>query len=512
MSSYLYELPTTGAISFAEFCHDQSAEYIAELAETTEARANLRAALKEFKRTDDHEKDNLKLVKVLDDYIPRLHGVLACVDSGEVTVRSEPIFSWRTTLSANLFHSSPRISIPSLATDVAFTLLTHAFGLSNLARAVIVSLGSYEIERGLPEADRQAKDERLGFAVTLLCKASGVFEYLAKDVLALWEANRQRVVTAGMSCPRPPDLSREVLIGLSKMAIADAQDLAIRKLLTKAAMESALSPGPPLPKSHPSPALAAKLHLECAALYSSARALVKTPGASRPSLSSPSSKSKSKFRLPLGRDKDKNKNQDQDADAPVTVRDEAGEEVTPELRRYLADEAALHNALAHKWLGVDAGENGTTAQTGTAVGFLTWAKKELEDLKGSGHGGVAGIGTSDREKEMHDARKTRLQKELEGVNVFLKGYKRMNDTMGFQPVPSQADLQASIPAGRLAVTIKPYPKPIPLFGPGSVDYARKQTEALELLSTEDDGNNHGNGSLLDNASSKQSYAGAGSYF
>ena len=40
-----------------------SAAYVSEVSDTTEARANLRAALKESKRTD--EKDYLRLVKVL---------------------------------------------------------------------------------------------------------------------------------------------------------------------------------------------------------------------------------------------------------------------------------------------------------------------------------------------------------------------------------------------------------------------------------------------------------------
>lgn len=64
MSTYLYELPTTGAIFFAGICEDSTASYISEIAEATEARANLRAALKESKRADDGGKDYLKLVKV----------------------------------------------------------------------------------------------------------------------------------------------------------------------------------------------------------------------------------------------------------------------------------------------------------------------------------------------------------------------------------------------------------------------------------------------------------------
>ena len=103
------------------------------------------------------------------------------------------------------------------------------------------------------------------------------------------------------------------------MALADAQNLAIRKLLTRAAFESTVTPGPPLPKSHPSPALAAKLHLECAAMYSSARALVKTPGASRPALPSQSSKS-SKFKLGLG-------NKDRGTSGSLSTASEGADEV-----------------------------------------------------------------------------------------------------------------------------------------------------------------------------------------
>jgi hypothetical protein len=64
MSIYLYELTTTGAISFTEFCSDENASYTTHISEATQARANLRGALKESKRTDHSEKDFLKLVKV----------------------------------------------------------------------------------------------------------------------------------------------------------------------------------------------------------------------------------------------------------------------------------------------------------------------------------------------------------------------------------------------------------------------------------------------------------------
>lgn len=66
MSTYLYELPTTGAVSFGDFCVDTTASnsYASHIAEATQARANLRSVLKAIKRTDTDDKDYLRLIKV----------------------------------------------------------------------------------------------------------------------------------------------------------------------------------------------------------------------------------------------------------------------------------------------------------------------------------------------------------------------------------------------------------------------------------------------------------------
>ena len=147
-----------------------------------------------------------------------------------------------------------------------------------------------------------------------------------------------------------------------------------------------------MPTSHPSPALLAKLHLECVSLYSSARSLVKAIG-SRKLLSSSSS--------------------------------DPGGEVSTDLRRYLADEAAFHGALARKWLGVDAGENGGTERGGEAVGYLGWAEKELEELKD----GAKGIHVGKGDREMKDRMKEKVNDELQKVTVFFKHYKKVNDSV-----------------------------------------------------------------------------------
>jgi len=177
------------------------------------------------------------------------------------------------------------------------------------------------------------------------------------------------------------------------MSLADAQTLAIRRLLSKSAYDSNIAPGPPLPKSHPPPALLAKLHIECASLYSSARLLAKTPG---------STQSSSK---------------------------ESSKDVSFDLRRYLNNQASLHSALSHKWLGVEAGEKAgsETDKGGEAVAFLQWAKKELEEVKDGGK--FISLGSSDKEKE--EQWKARINDELASVTVFFKYYKKMNDTVSF---------------------------------------------------------------------------------
>jgi hypothetical protein len=198
------------------------------------------------------------------------------------------------------------------------------------------------------------------------------------------------------------------------MALGDAQSLAIRKLLSKAAYESTLSPGPPLPKSHPSTVLIAKLHLDCAALYSSARTLAMTSSKSSLTLglkASFGSTSKSQSEIGGG-----------------------SGEVSADLLKYLERESKFHGAIAHKWLGVDAGETATPGKGGEAVGFLKWAQQELEDLhtprlsRGLGLGRDA-VKDRDQDGKRQD-RKAKTEKELKSVKVFLEHYRRINDSVG----------------------------------------------------------------------------------
>jgi hypothetical protein len=77
-------------------------------------------------------------------------------------------------------------------------------------------------------------------------------------------------------------------------------------------------------------------------------------------------------------------------------------------------------------------------------------------------------------------------------------------------VPSQAELQANVPAGRLAVAIKPFVPPAPAFGPGSVDWVLREAESLDLNATT--GSDDPEANKVDHSGTKENYAGAGSYF
>lgn len=122
------------------------------------------------------------------------------------------VFSWRTTLSANLFHNSPRLDVPSLYADYSFTLLTYGFALSNLAYSIVTSVGIYEHDRAISDADRKSKDEKLNVAVDFLCRASGIFTYISDTVLPEWETSRGN--SPGFA--KPPDITREITSALAK--------------------------------------------------------------------------------------------------------------------------------------------------------------------------------------------------------------------------------------------------------------------------------------------------------
>lgn len=168
-------------------------------------------------------------------------------------------------------------------------------------------------------------------------------------------------------------------------------------------------PGPPLPANHPSPALLAKLYLHVSRLYDSSRALFKAH-ASDPTTS----------RRLFRSDK-------------IEEPDSAEGELLAGFKRYLKKEGLLSQALAHKWLGVDAGENGKGVRIGEAIALCKYSQARLEDMEdGAVREKMKGLGIgrgNEKRKEERKARKGRVERDLEDIGAWVKSYTRQNDTV-----------------------------------------------------------------------------------
>lgn len=114
--------------------------------------------------------------------------------------------------------------------------------------------------------------------------------------------------------------------------------------------------------------------------------------------------------------------------------DSAEGELNAGFKRYLKKEAMLSQALAHKWLGVDAGENGKGARIGEAIAWCKDAQTRLQVMEdGAVREKMKGLGigkSNDRKKEERRARKGRVKRDLEDVGAWVKTYTRQNDTVG----------------------------------------------------------------------------------
>lgn len=191
--------------------------------------------------------------------------------------------------------------------------------------------------------------------------------------------------------------------------LADAHITAIRKLLLPVLSHTLFAPaGPPLPSNHPSPSLLAKLYLHVTSCYTSSRALFKVN----------SDAPKRLFKS--------------DKDEPDSVEGE----VIPGFKRYLRKESMLSLALAHKWLGVDVGENGkdSRSKVGEAISWMKDALSRLEELEDSAvREKMKGLGigkSNEKRKEERMARKSRVERDVEDVGAWLASYKRQNDSVG----------------------------------------------------------------------------------
>ncbi|KAI5476732.1 pH-response regulator protein palc [Pseudohyphozyma bogoriensis] len=461
----LLPTPAPLPLQLHQYFTDPASAYARDLSDANAARARVRSVLKDSRRAGGGG-DWAAAVRVTTEYIPYLYAILACVESDDLILKAEPLITWRFSLSTQLLKKDRT----KVYYELAAVLLTHALCLSNHSATMVASLGSYETASSVSSSDIKLHDETINAAAELLCRASGVFTHLAEVVIPRWES----AVGDGIK-GRPVEMGREVSEGLAKLSLADANLLAIRRLMSRSLSLShtTTTPGPPLPSSHPSPSLLSKLHLNVYTLYDSARSLLKTASLSPTSTG----------------------------------------EIVPELRRYLSDGRAIALGLSYKWLGVDAGENGGREKAGESLRWLEMARKELEEVEGKAKG-LKGLKIG-KGKSAGKERKGKVEGELDAIAAFYGGYKKVNDTVHFQPLPTATTLQAKVPAGRAALSPKPFAPPQPAFKPRSMGDANRPKAippppgsfGMDGLSLEDEDD-----SDEEDGGEANGYFGAGSYW
>ncbi|GAA5840304.1 hypothetical protein JCM3766R1_001452 [Sporobolomyces carnicolor] len=412
--------PVPSPLAFHQLLQDPTDSHTRDLADANASRARVRTTLRAIKQDtikDGRGADWVGAAKAITEYLPYLYAILSSVEADDLLLQTDPIFVWKSSLSNQaLKKGKAKVALPSFHFELAATLLSYGICLANAAAVLVAALGSYEVSSSVSSSAITTHDETVNQAADMLCRASGVFAHLAETVVPRWEA----AVGGDSLRSRPVEFTRDAAIALSKLCLADANLLAIRRLLSRSlsVAHSTTTPGPPLPPSHPSPSLLSKLHLQVYAHYDEARSLLKSTSASSPT------------------------------------------EISPLVRRYLSDGRELALALSYKWLGVD---NGERSETGEALGWLALASKTLDELNDKNKGiNKLKFGKG---KSASKGRKSKVQEEVESVHAFTTAYKKVNDTVHFQPIPNSQTLRARLPSGRPALALKPYASPPPAFRP-----------------------------------------------
>ncbi|BEJ13806.1 hypothetical protein CspHIS471_0309800 [Cutaneotrichosporon sp. HIS471] len=441
MAPFLFPYPTTGSVTFSNVLLDRGLAYTLELADATVARTKLQVVLKAA-AAGDQGTSALAILEAVQVYLPHLRGIIACLDTDDLLFKGDPVFPWASSLTRYAV-SAPLLPFPSIHAEHHFVLLVYTIALCNYAASILSSLPIFESTgRGVPALsteDEKKTTAALSRAVDLLSQASGVADWAATNVAPQLEEGRKATGgRVGKGYKWPVETGPEGFRGLSMILLADAHVTAIRKLLLPVLGHALFAPpGPPLPPKHASPSLLGKLYLHVASLYSQASALFAVHDV-------PAVKAKlfARDRLP------------NDPDA-------AESDVIPDLKRYLRKEALLSSALAYKWLGVDVGENGKGNCVGEAIAWISEARERLAQLEdGKVEAKLKGLSIgrgAERRKEARKVRQGRIECETADADAWISSYKKMNDTVAFQPIPPATSLVA--PPGRPIFTAKAFSPP-----------------------------------------------------
>ncbi|WFD44946.1 hypothetical protein MPSI1_003620 [Malassezia psittaci] len=475
---YIYALPTTHAVSFTE--HLQTDALHKELASATQLRASLEQAVN---RAQGATNEYLGVIQRATEYIPVLLGVYNSVLTDSILSQSELVFVWRSALGRHT-----KYAMHGVLAELCAVHILLGMALSNQAASMVHTLGLYELDSSKNTMERQQNDQQIKVATDWLCRAAGIFDYVATRLVPKYKP----------ATPRLPEMTSDACLAMARFCMAEAHRLALRRLQSPALAfaTDTVTPGPPLPPNHPSAALLAKLHLHTASLYDQGASLLQLhePSSSKHTATPSDSVERSPSRAQMQKLKNKMHK------LKTTTSNAFDSPISESLTRYAMHETTWHRALAHKWLGIDAGEH--AQEIGVGIAHLALAQDQLQKiaLKIPKQDDMQRDRISLRDQRRvwtngKDVAKWWVRVELANVEHWHNVYHRLNDTVRFQRVPHFSELQG-VSEGRAALVMKPYEPPTPSFGP-SADTLLDATQCV---------------GLDDPTETRRQYAGAGAYY
>lgn len=348
---YTYAVPAVSSVVYTDLA--VANELHAEVVHTSQLRASVERCVRECA-------EPLVLVQAMSEYLPYLLALHESILHDKVFLRDELHVKWTSMITPG-----PKFQLHGMLSEVYMMHVLYAAALRANAATIVDALGTY----GQEAAQDPAREGRLKVATDLLCRASGVCEYVLTQLLPA-------CAPPPLPSAYPPEMRSEGILASAKLAMADAHALAIRKLQAP----FGIAPGTPLPPHHPSPSLLAKLHLHTSTLYRDAHTLMLRA---------------------LGMDAPKHKL----VQKLHTLRPD--EDTKMAFPAYANKHALAHRARAFLWLGIERGE--TAHSIGWAIAYLGMAEHIMADV---------------RDKK---AKSTAL--ELAHIRQWLATYKKTNDTV-----------------------------------------------------------------------------------
>ncbi|PVI03719.1 pH-response regulator protein-like protein palC [Periconia macrospinosa] len=436
-------LPTTSGISFTDYFSSSTHPSLPNCATT--ARGVVRDVLKRYKRIPPAaQASNLSTVlAALQDYLPYLFaldaglsGTSCAGEEIDLVLVKELEVEWRSTLGATLPGREPsRIKLKSLESELFFTLSTLAYVYSLQGRAQLHTL--YNATLPSPEQRKTA----ISTAMNHFLEANAVHTYLMNRS---HQWNNQ---------PAAADISSPVLGALAELSMAEATIISVLKddpypavVVEDRNKQSRdwMFKGVEIPK--------VRAHLFARLCLAASEHAAKAQGM-------------------LGRAK-----------------------VDESFLRYVDDLRRTAKAKACRFVGCDAELGG---KTGEGIAWLRGAKKELGFAAMGADEEKKSSGLSKLKKEWKEKREDKKVEKGEGwgadagkfeegriIDMLLKKWEKMNDTLGVQLIPPSEQLIATMPSGRDIHTPKMYI--IPALEEHSIIRMRAPPDPGEAFEGEED--------------------------